>query len=66
LRIFQIENQGDRKVGGNFENILQKQQNLSLGIYNPIDWHKREFVVSQIKVGITTLPGPCSPVFCDW
>jgi hypothetical protein len=58
VRIFQIENQGDRKVGGNFENILQKKQNLSLGTYNPIDWHKREFVVSQIKIGITTRAWP--------
>jgi hypothetical protein len=42
---FQIENQGDRKVGGNFENILSKTKKFKLGIYNPTDWHKREFVV---------------------
>jgi hypothetical protein len=55
-----------RKVGGNFENILSKKQNLSLGIYNPIDWHKREFVVRLKLASLPELPGPCSPVFCDW
>jgi hypothetical protein len=33
VRIFSNRKPGDRKVGGNFENILPKQQNLSLGIY---------------------------------
>jgi hypothetical protein len=64
VRIF-----SNRKPGviEKFEEILKifspKQQNLSLGTYNPIDWHKKEFVVSQIKVGITTRASwPCSPV----
>jgi hypothetical protein len=41
------------KVGGNFENILSKTAKFKLE-YISDDWHKREFVVSQIKVSITT------------